>query len=472
MHLLIINRVFNLSMKPNRKIMRILSLIALQFFVFTAFCQEITVDQVKESLEALKGDIETYNPALEAYNPAFNSKYNEIISSLDQELYTPLEHFRLVSELCTASNEGHFAMGNWQDTPHKGFRENTYKYLPITVEVLNGKIYLWSDYSNENQLSKGDEIISINGKSSEVILNELMRYLPSDGSIVGYVHRYVSAGLNWMYYMLIETPGQFEITYKPSDSQENKIVTIEALERSKIIANYEERASNKTNEAPPESVDDVYEFEITENYAYLKLKTFNRQKLEKYNLKSTKFYGEIFGKINESGVSTLIIDLRNNNGGRKEFANDLVPFIMQNDGGHPYLRKSISWEGKEKIFKLPKKHKNSFQGKVIGIVNAGTFSSAASTARFLKEYANATFVGQEAATRYEGFSAGSKQYVDVLHSDVSIGIPRYHSIFPPSDKQTTSNRGLIPDHIINYEFNDLVNDTDLEMEFILTELIK
>ncbi len=472
MHPLFESLIFISSMKPNRKIMRVLSIISFQLFAFTAFCQEITIDQVKESLEALKKDIETYNPALEAYNPAFNDRYNEIIASLNQESYTPIEHFRLVSELCTASNEGHFAMGNWQDTPHKGFRENTYKYLPITVEVLNGKIYLWSDYSNENQLSKGDEILSINGKSSQEILDEFMRYLPSDGSIEGYVHRFVSAGLNWMYYMLIETPEQFEITYKSSDSQENQKVTIEALERSKIIANYEERAPSKTNEVPVESVDDVYEFEITDNYAYLNLKTFNRQKLEKYNLKSTKFYQEVFEKIKEAGVSTLIIDLRNNNGGLKEFANDLVPFIMQTDGGHSYLRQSISWEGKEKVFKLPKKHKNSFQGNVIGIVNAGTFSSASSVARFLKEYANATFVGQEAATRYEGFSAGSKQYVDVLHSDVSIGIPRYHSIFPESDKQTTSNRGLIPDYIIKYEFNDLVNETDLEMEFILSELIR
>ncbi|WP_462250893.1 S41 family peptidase [Ekhidna sp.] len=452
--------------------MRALSLVALQFLFFTSLCQEVTKDQVIESLEALRKDIRTYNPGLDIYNPNFDARYDEILAGLDKDSFSPIEHFRLVSELCTASNEGHFAMGNWKDTPHKGFVGETYNYLPLTVEVLNNSIYIWNDYSNENLLSKGDKIIAINGQSSQEILDQLMRYIHSDGNIVGYVHRSISAGLNWMYYLYIDTPSSFEITYQSIDSGENKKVTIGALKRSEILSNYEKRASKQSTDQSKESISDVYEFEVTDNYALLKLKTFNRQKLEKYEIKSTKFYQEIFEKIQSSDVSTLIIDLRNNNGGKKEFSNDIVPYILKTDNGHPYLRKSLSWHGKEKTFKFPKKNKISFQGQVIGIVNAGTYSSAGSLARFLKEYANAIFVGQETATRYEGFSAGSKQYVDVLHSDVSIGIPRYLSIFPKSEKQTTNDRGLIPDHVIEYQFNDLVDEQDLEMEFVLSELIK
>ncbi|MEO9871440.1 S41 family peptidase [Ekhidna sp.] len=447
-----------------------LSLFAFSLCILSALSQDLTKDQVQESLTSLRDDIRTYNPALEDYNPNFDEQAVQIIGSLDQGSYSIIEHFKLITELSTISNEGHFALGSWSDSPHQGFGNDTYKYLPLSIQILNGRIYLWNDYSNENQLERGDEIMIINGKSSKEIISQLIRYTPSDGNIVGYAHRSIQTSFNWMYYLYIDQSKTFEISYSKFRTGTESLVTIQPLTNSKLIANYQ--LKNPTPEPKNESVDDVYELEIQEKYAVLKLKTFYRQLLERYHLKSAKFYQEVFESINDAGCSTLIIDLRNNNGGRKEFANDLVPFIMQIESTDPYLRKSISWSGKEKTSKLPKKNKNSFQGKVVAIVNASTFSAAGSVARFLKEYANAIVVGQETGTRYEGFSGGSKQYVSIPYTDVKIGIPRYQTSFPKSKKQTTSNRGLIPDHIINYTIEDIINDRDLEMDFVIENYVK
>lgn len=431
--------------------------------------QEVSKNQVVEGLSSLRNSIIKYNPALGDYNPNFESQAKLIIDRVDQDTYSQIEYFRHITEMCAISNEGHFAIGSWSDTPHSGFASGDYRYLPISIQLLNGKIYLWNDYSNENSFERGDEILEINRESSTSIIEQLMKYAHSDGDIVGYAHRSIGLGFNWMYYLYIDAPDTFRIKYKKLNGAE-QYATIDALNINDLSANYKERITPPT--ADPESVADVYELDINDTNATLKLKSFNRSLLERYSLKSSKLYNELFESISNAEVSTLIIDLRDNNGGRKEFANDMVPYIMQTESDDPFLRKSISWEGKEKTLKLPKQNKNYYQGKVIVIVNAGTYSAASTLARFLKEYANATVVGQETGTRYEGFSAGSKQYVNVPHTDVKIGIPRYQTIFSQSTKQTTSNRGLIPDHIITYTIHDVINEKDLEMEFIKANLIQ
>lgn len=437
---------------------------------FSILSQSFTKAQMIEGLTSLRNDIKTYNPALQDYNPSFDKLAEEIIASVDQESYSALEHFKLITEMCAISNEGHFALGSWSDTPHKGFAANTYKYLPLSVKVVAGKLYAWNDYSNENKLKKGDEILSINNQPTSDIINQLVSYTESDGNTIGYAHRIIQSGFNWRYYLYIDTPNSFDITYKAYETNEKKKVTIKATTNEVLLANYKAKFPNP--ETQPESISDVYELNINEQIAILKLKSFTRSKLEKYKLKSTKFYSDIFKSIADAGVGNLVVDLRSNSGGRKEFANDMVPFILQQDNGDPYLRRSISWGGKEKTMKLPKKNSLCFQGNIYVVVNAETFSAASSLARFLKEYGNATVIGQETGTRYEGFSAGSKQYVSIPHSDIQIGIPRYQTIYPESKKQTTSNRGLIPDQIVTYTIQDIIDEKDLEMEFLEANFLK
>jgi len=81
----------------------------------------------------------------------------------------------------------------------------------------------------------------------------------------------------------------------------------------------------------------------------------------------------------------------------------------------------------------------------------------------LKEYGEAIFIGEETGTCYEGFAAGSKQYVTLKNAQFRIGIPRYHITFDQSKKQITSNRGLLPDYEIEPIIQDLLEEKDLYM---------
>ena len=124
------------------------------------------------------------------------------------------------------------------------------------------------------------------------------------------------------------------------------------------------------------------------------------------------------------------------------------------------FKTSLSWKGKIRKYKLPKVSKSNFEGEIYVLVNGASFSAASSLARYLKEYSNATIIGEEGGGRYEGFVAGSKQHLSLPNSQIKLAIPRYLNYFPKSQKQTTSNRGIIPDYEVKHRIQDYIKGTD------------
>ncbi len=214
------------------------------------------------------------------------------------------------------------------------------------------------------------------------------------------------------------------------------------------------------------SIADFYELEFADNYGYLRLKSFDFKLVNKYEIKAKDFYTNIFEKLAENGTENFIIDLRGNTGGRTAFSAEIVPFIIQ-DAEDDYLKKSISWKGRTSTFKFPKKDKLAFAGQIYVLVDGLTFSTASSLARFLKEYGKAIVVGEEAGGRYEGFVGGSSEVITLPNAAIPVYIPRYHTLFPPSNKQTTEHRGLIPDMIITNSITDLKEARDRVLEHVV-----
>ncbi len=423
--------------------------------------QTYTDSEVKEDLQYLIGSIEEFVPALYRYNPDFKEKADAIVRAVENDM-SVLAYFSSVSKIVSLANEGHFNLGDWADVAHKGFVDNTYKYMPLSVKVIGDRMFVWINSANSEELQRGDEILSINGRASADIIASMLPYIPSDGHIETYQLKSLTMGFPWMYYLYVEQPETFAIEYKRQG--QHSTVTVEALTREGWMTNYQRRKPAATEEEP--DVRQVYEWEIKESLAVLKLKDFSRSLVEKYDLEASKLYKEIFGQLQTAQVSNLIIDLRDNTGGRNEFADDLIPFIMK-EAGKGLFKTTESWKGKKKDYSLPKIDKLAFKGNIYALVNGRTYSAGAEVARYLKEYGKAVIIGEETGTRYEGFAAGSTQSIVLPNSDIRIGIPRYHLGFPPSSSQKTSNRGLLPDHEVSYTIEDLMNEKDLEMEVAL-----
>lgn len=434
----------------------------------STFSQQISSSQAVGDLMVLRESIQIYNPALYQYNHDFDNQSIQLIAEISEDSLSLFDYFFHVSKLCALSNEGHFGLGTWNDTIHKGIPLNNYFYPPFDIKIIDNKLLIWRDYSSEQELIEGAEILSINDIPAAEILSKLYEATPSDGINNTWATSVINIGFPWMYYFYIEQAESLTLLVKTA---EGTVVSQKVLPLTKLqqTENYWEYV---LADLPPETEGDnsFYRLRHGANYTLLTLPSFSYQLIDSDNIKSKKLYKNIFTEIAEQGAENLIIDLRGNTGGRNEFADDMVPYLMKQSSADPYLKKTVSWDGLERTYNLPSRSKLAFSGTIYLLVDGRTYSAGSTLARYIREYGEAIVIGEETGTRYEGFAAGSSQYIFLPTTNVRIGIPRYKITFPTSRKQATINRGLIPQYKINYTYEDLAYDRDLPLEKAL-ELI-
>jgi len=442
--------------------MKKLLTIVMFLVMLSAQAQKLPHNRVMTDLYDLVEFIKAYNPALDNYADFFDGQAEQLISQIPADSLTMLALFKYVSQVCALANEGHFVLGSWSDTVHAGFLANRYHYMPLSVKVVQGKLYVWADVSDEQALQQGEEILSINNTKTKAIFEAIYKAHPADGIITTYVDRKIEQGFSWLYYFYVEQPNAFELRVKDSTGSVRK-VTIKALTRELQLSNVNKYYPD-TKKGNGNAPDAFYTLTYEGNAAYLTLPSFDYRQIDKYNIKSKKLYKAIFNELRARQVQHLVVDLRNNTGGRNELADHAVPYLLKPGKDAIYLRQTIAWNGKRKTYKLPRRSKLAFEGTVYVLVNGLTYSNGHMLARFMKEYADAICIGEETGTRYAGFAAGSVQTVSLINSNLTIGIPRYHYVFPPAEKQTAYDRGLLPRHTVVPTIEALMQKRDLPME--------
>lgn len=431
-----------------------------------------TAEQLRADFQFLKEKFDTYNPALGFFHPTddYEALYDSLYNGLNEEM-TDLDFYPYLVKLGVATREGHTFVSSSDTISNifKGFFDGSFSYFPLSIRRVDGGVYLWGNFSPDSTLQRGDEILSINGETISSILQKLQSFVIADGDITSSKKVKAESSFASYYFWFFDKPERFDITYRSQQSNTVQKIGIPALTRDSMIFWRNERYG------PPPSVEEskdiVYTFDIQDGIANLDLNTFNRQQKEKYKIKPKKLYKEIFTQLAKEEIEHLVIDVRSNTGGRREFAKHLLPYLMKRDYSG-VLYQDISWKGKVHKRRFPKKSKRAFTGQIYVLTNATTFSNGSVVTIYAKEYGDAIVIGQEPGSRYEGFAAGSTQYVVLPHTKIKIGIPRYliQSIYP-STKTKLKNRGVVPDYPIEYSFSDLLEKKDKEKEKAI-ELIK
>ncbi|WNJ19029.1 S41 family peptidase [Pontibacter sp. G13] len=445
--------------------MKFLLSFLLLFPVAQLWAQDLSHDQALADLQQLKQAILDYQPTLDAYQPGFEEAATDLLARLPEDSISYIQFFQFASKLASLGQEGHYAMGTWQDTVHSGFLNDEFRYLPISVKIIDGRLFVAIDNSVEQSLKKGAEIIRINGREPVEVLKKLYATLPSDGTITTYQDRKIEEGFSWMYYLFVDQREEHDFTVRDLEGNQQEI-RIRALTRTAQLANYQRLNSARTDGASDES-SGFYQLEFKGASAVLALPSFDRRRVEKHGVTPKKLYKGLFQDFHDRDIQQLVIDLRGNTGGLNEFADGIVPFIQQAGASAPFLKRTISWAGKERTYKFPKPSKWAFQGAIYVLVDGQTYSAGSTLARYLKEFGRATVIGEETGTRYEGFAAGSKQYIRLNHSQIRIGVPRYHILFPSSSLQTTQNHGLMPDLKVGVTVDTWLAGRDVVMEQVM-----
>ncbi len=421
---------------------------------------------------------------------------DEVFDNVEPKLSDDMEErafYRLLSEAVRQVGCGHTDLSYSEET-----RKNQLnKYLPLKLWFNDDRAFFIQNYSGSPvPLSAGTEITSINGISMDSIIEYCLQVITTDGSGSSGPYNSLNSYFWYIFSLYFESTDEYEVEYVEKDDSSNRF-RISALPRDEMFEIYFEE--NQQGENSQSLILEV----IDNGSAILTIRQFFDWRENGKNVKFEKRLKEIFEEIETKKVKSLIIDIRENGGGKVpwvlysyfvgeefRFAKS-ADFIYSKDSPyipyqklHPamkYLNRKWlhTWmPGSSKMSKLDssrfeltglymtkdfKPSDPGFNGQVYILINGGTFSAASDFASMMKSSQLATLIGQETDGGYYGNTSMEKSYVTLPHSKFSLEIPLVRHQLNVNENMNPFGRGVIPDYPISYNIEAILEGKDLEM---------
>jgi len=371
---------------------RALFFLTLLFIVYCGRTQTIPYDPAQlYSTDALKADLRFVRENLEKKHPGLyryitNQSLNRFFDSLDHVITLPMTtqaFFNLLTLLHEKIRNGHtmFLPG---DSAMAFFNRNG-RFLPLMVCFADGKLSIVENYTTDTTIQPGMEILSINGISVSSIMEQLLVRQVRDGYNRTYPIWILNHYFPTYYSFTFGQPYTYFLELTGSGS-ELHMKQVTALTKDSIRYFRQIRYSNKY----PSANDDrgiVFQEEKEHNAAVLKIKTFDPDLLQsKYRQDYKQVFDSIFTQINRRQIRNLILDLRDNQGGDFSPGRTLLSYLVR------YPSRFLL-DGKEARIIQPRA--KNFKGRLLVLMNGGSFSSTAIVCACLKRDRRALFIGEE-----------------------------------------------------------------------------
>lgn len=469
-------------------------------YMVTGRAQESMVYQP----EQMQADLEKFKTALIKVHPGTythqnREEFNQMMNDLMLRTSKPMEakiFYRIVLQLIANIHDGHTQAYTFGKL---GSVINSQKRLPFQVYIKDERIFIVKNLS-ALEIAEGSEILSIDSNLSNEIIFDILAHYSSDGESQSGMQHWLGGPYKPFYRLYPEIFGEqptYNLVYRNYKTKKIIKTKIEAI--SKAV--YKTRESKKyLSETVPEK---AFSFEINkENYAYLKISRFFKDGYDEPENTYPDFYKQCFKKISDKNIKNLIIDLRNNGGGKGSNAayllqyfidQPIVPakeimtlvddkYLVEITGKTLNLNESFGLKRKKDgTFKVTKHEllrdlmsydpieKYRYKGRLIVLINGGTTSAAGIAAGLLKEYTNADLVGTE-TYGYAGISNGVRQIsIKGDHTETAIYLPLLHTEYAIDEH--IQKRSVVPDYNVSNSIQDILEGNDAVLEFALKKLL-
>lgn len=476
----------------------IIFFVSLAFFVAAQtkqapiFTQQFDTSQLKQDIRLLKKVIIKMHPVVGVYQPKiyFDSLFNQLELDITKPLTTKEFYISLRNAI-----DG-FQCGHTEIAPSKTYTKAMLKrkvnYSPYFFVPVNNKVYNIASLSKSKDtiLKKGDEIISINGISTQSLIFVCKKMFTVDGFNTSGKNYMLQTSFNAFYPSLTIRPDTFRVEFKRGNAPVKEVKY-----KSISLANIPELPIKPKQDSTLISYKKAaikYRFYNDNKICYLKLTRFSHQKFK-------KAYRKIFKQIENHKTEKMILDLRDNGGGSLANCYRLISYFndtalnqtlytkIKNYPEKKHTRGNFAFKFTRFFFKVVGNHrhkgdtdfytisikpnkKHHYKGKLIVLINGASFSASCLTAAYLKYRNRASFIGQETSGALEGCNAGVTPYYTLPNTKLRVRVPAFRIQHDVSPKPL--GRGIIPDIEINYSFNDLVERKDLELAKALELLEK
>lgn len=447
-----------------------------------------TVQEVQEDIDFTYKLLQKYHPELYYFIP--KDSLDKIFSNLRNSFNKPIsgtEFYRNLAPVVGSIKQGHTSVfpavlkQTKQEIKINGKRSSPFK--SVKFKEIKNKIYISKIYSNDSTLLVGSEVLKVDEKPTDSLLNSFHKLFTSDGFNNTFYHNFKGLAFGPLYERIQTKKDSVLVTLKIRDSiyshylvasydksnkEESKIDS--SVSKKKKITKEEKRIAKKEKKAKKKWESkygfDTYRKEKTRDFkfiatnsdsliAYMKIRRFNNGDFE-------SFFEDSFSKIDSAKSKNIIIDLRDNLGGSVSQIDDLYSYLTDKNYTlleEPLMTRRMSYihpllHSKSPLikslaiitfpihtlyiqgFKVRTKNKqhfvklkytkerspkpNNFKGNIYVIINGTSFSASTTLSTHLKATKRAIFVGEESGGAYNGTVAGTFVKTELPNSKLKL----------------------------------------------------
>lgn len=454
-------------------------------------------------------------------------KIDSVKNSITKPL-TSKEFFFILSPLVSEIKQGHnsvaYPMDKYEKEELKEYKKTTNMFGMLSFESIEGKVIINEIYDSIQTL-KNAELLKIDNFEVSDLLKKYNGLRSSDGFNTTFIER--RKGIMLQSYYKIENPTLDSVTLRLSlnDSifdttfyRVKKPIEKKDSLKAKELEEFSDAKKLKIKKKKKEKA--IFEAirgynkktkTYTRDYKYLEDSTVGYIKIRGFmNGPYQDLYDEFFADIDTVGCSSIVIDLRNNLGGRlaeihylmKYLAKDefitmsdmesktriprtnsiwssnnkplmvliktiVTPFLYTYEQVTSKKKNGIIYH-KMKASKPTKPFENSFKGKVYVLINGNSFSASSIISSNLQGSERATIVGEETGGTFNGTVAGVFKPITLPNSKIKVqfGLGMIRAPYTESP----DGFGVIPDYTVLPTLKHREKGIDTELEFILKQI--
>ncbi|WP_396600794.1 S41 family peptidase [Algibacter sp. R77976] len=496
------------------------------------------VEDLHNDIDKLYKQLKRNHPKLYQYTSkeVLDFKFDSLKTTINTPI-TSRELYKKLAPVVANIKQGHVTVGSFNKwftkKERKDLKKRKLEFHDLDFEYLENKLWVKRTFGKDSSMV-GSEVVTIDGEQVNDLVNTYKTRFASDGYNTTLHNRFVGKGFARYYNKDKGFIDSLEVTFKNKDSvfsrlykriykddKKPKTDSLQTKKKSRVKLSKSEKKENKLANKKKRKDHKKYGFiskskEYTRNFnfigkdssvAYMKIRSFSNRKYK-------KFYRESFNQLAFLKTENLILDLRDNGGGRISEIDYLYSFLTDKNyvfiepievNSRLPLTKSLISNGnstfvniigaltyidpislgyqyfntkkvddkiyyKMKYNKSKKPKKANYKGKLYVLINGNSFSASSLISTHLKATKRATFVGEETGGAYNGCVAGLYRIYKLPNTKLNIrmGLMQIET----SHKQTPDGFGVKPDIVILPNLVDRQLDIDTELEWIVEDIHK
>ncbi|WP_147676824.1 S41 family peptidase [Algibacter pacificus] len=489
-------------------------------------------ESLRRDIDQVYNQLKKHHPNLYQYTSKTDLDFK--FDSLKKAIQTPInsrDFYKKLAPVVAQVKQGHVSLGSaYQEftrKERKTLKKKKFEFYDLDFEYLNNKLWVVNTKGKDSSLI-GAEVLKIDNENVSNIIQSIKTRFASDGYNQTLYNRVVGRHFSTYYYKEKGFIDSLNIQFKLKDSIFSKL--LKRISKHKKEAEKDsfpqkpaikltklERKQNRIAAKNKRKKDRIFGFipkekEYTRNFnfigkdsstAYMKIRSFN-------NGNYRKFYKDSFKKLDSAKTKNLIIDLRDNGGGRIAEINYLYAYLSKT--AYTFMApsqvnnrlsffpafmnntKSISFKMVTGIFsplividnilktkkqdgkwhynfryaKVQKPKNLNYTGNLYVLINGNSFSASSLISTNLQATNRAIFVGEETGGAFNGCVAGLYKIYQLPESKLKIrmGLMQIETPF----KQNPDGYGVKPNIEITPTISDRLSGKDPEIDWVLKHI--